>query len=365
MVIDKIASIFVALLLLFALSNRYIKRYSPENLLIIALLSFSTSIYSVLAIYDIYSPIYVQILFFTFSIIIPVVTVFLQYNNIILTRKILYYNMKLAYISKDYQKTVDLIEKIVAKEGRNSQLMYTLGQCYKKLNDFINARDSFVVAIELNDKDYKSYYELGLILDETNKKEKAMEMFKRALSIKKDFYEAEEALGISYTSQGKFKDAVRVYQNALKYHPDSYELYYNIGMIELELGNYEASEDAFRKSSEIKADLYTAHYNVGNICYLTARYDEAIESYKRILNSSTYGPKSYYKIAMSYAAKKEYDKAMVNLEYAIELDSSVINKIRDEIVFDGMRSQINSYLDDRKLLEGKEKQKKNYMNENE
>ncbi len=363
MVIDKIASIFVAVLLLFALSNRYIRRYAPENLIIIALLSFSSSMYVILTIYDIYSPIYIQIAFILFSIIIPLVAVFLQYNNIILSRKILYYNMKLAYISRDYKKTIELIEKIVENEGRNSEVMYTLGQCYKKVNDFINARDSFVVAIELNEKDYRSFYELGLILDETNKKEKAMEMFKRALSIKKDFYEAEEALGICLTSQGKFKEAVTVYKNALKYHSNSYELNYNIGMIELELGNYESSEEAFRKSVEIKPDLYTAHYNIGNINYLTGKYNEAIDSYKRILNSSTYGPKAYYKIAASYASLKEYDKAMANLEYAIELDNTVINKIKEEIAFDGMKDLINTYLDDRKILESKEKQKKNYMNE--
>ena len=70
----------------------------------------------------------------------------------------------------------------------NNEYLYILGMCYKDLKDFIRARDSFALAIEFDDKDYKSYYEYGLILDSTNKKEAALIMFEKAIKIKPDFF---------------------------------------------------------------------------------------------------------------------------------------------------------------------------------
>jgi tetratricopeptide (TPR) repeat protein len=363
MLFDKIIVVLLEIVFLTFFTKRFIKRYAPENVVLIGILSFFTSIYIYLAINNIYIPVYFQVIFFVIACVIPVSAIYLQYNNIILTRKILYYKMKLKYSNKEYNKTIEYIEKIISIEGRKAEYLYILGQCYKNLQDFINARDSFALAVELDKNDYKSYYELALVLDETNKKEVARVMFDKALKLKPDFYEAEEGLGICFTSQGKFREAINVYKNALKHHPNSYEFYYNIGMLELELREYEISKEAFKKAGEIKPDLYMAHYNLGKIYYLNGDYDDAIETYKKILNSTTYGPRGYYKIAQVYAAKKEYDKSMSSLEYAIELDPSYIKKIEDEFIFSNMTDMINDYLEARKKYKEIERQKHNYMRE--
>ncbi|MEG1059553.1 MAG: tetratricopeptide repeat protein [Clostridia bacterium] len=361
MIVDKFIIIVVLSLLIICLSIRFIKRYAPENLIIISLNALSIGIYIPFALNNIYIPIVYQIFIMTLGFLIPLSALFLQYNDIILTRRLLYYLMKCAYFSKEYQKTIEYITKIVSIQGRKAEYLYILGQCYKNLNDFMNSRDSFALAIELDKNDYKSYYELGLVLDETNKKDRAKEMFEAALKIKPDFYDAQEALGICLTSQGCFRDAANVYKKALFYHPDSYELYYNIAMIEMELGQYEDAEQAFLKAGEIKPDLYTTFYNIGSINYLKGEYDKAIEAYQKILCSSLYGPKAYYKIALVYAAKAEYEKSMSSLEYAMELDNKYIKKAVEENSFKKMRDRINEYITDKELMEQKIKNKKNFM----
>lgn len=363
MIIDKIIMVGATIVLLLFLSVRFVKRYAPENLFIVMFMTTSLSLYITLAIKEINIPIYLQILILFFQIIIPSIAVSLQYHNIIITRKILYYRMKVAYFYKEYEKTIYYIEKITKIEGRKAEYLYILGQCYKHLDDFINARDSFALAIELNHMDYKSYYELGLVLDSTNKKELARVMYYNALRIKPDFYEAEEALGICYTSQGKFEKAVQVYRKALKNHPDSYELYYNIAMIENELGNYQESENAFRKAGEIKPDLYTAHYSAGNLSFNRGDYEQAVTSYKKVLSSSTYGPKAYFKLAITYATMKEYEKALGSLEYVMELNPIFIRKAQQESAFDQMRDAIDEYVKEKEKRLEKEKQKHNYMKE--
>ena len=361
MIIDKVIVVLLALSLLIAMTVRYIKRYAPENLVLVPLLTFFITLYIAFTIYNINIHIFLQIPIFLFSVFIPAIAVYLQYNNIILTRKILYYKMKFYYKSGNYNKTIEYIEKLVSHEGRKSEYLYILGKCYKELGDFINARDSFSLAIELNSNDYKSYYEYGLILDETNKRSFALNMYEAALKIKPDFYEANEALGISLTSQGRFDEAVEIYKNALKLYPNSYEIYYNIAMIESELGRYDNAIEAFKKSGEIKEDLYMAHYNLGKLYYSKGEYDNAIEAYMKILPSTNYGPKGYYEIAIIYAVKQDFDRSMTSLEYAMELDMKYIEKADREYIFNPIRKLIENYKQTKENEKIEQIQKHNFM----
>lgn len=361
--IEKVTIVFVSLILMIFLSIKYIKRKNKENLVIVSFNSLFTSLYITFAIYDIYIPIILQISIFLFSILIPTIFVSLQYNNIILSRQILYYMMKFYYNTKDYKKTIRIIEKLANIDGSNTKYLYILGKCCKGLGDYINARDYFSLAVEYDKNDYKSYFELGLVFDETNKKDTAIVMYNSALSIKQDFYEAGEALAICLTSKGKFEYAVSVYKKMVKFHPNSFEMYYNIGMIESELGNYDSAVEAFKKSGSIKPDLYMAHFNLGKLYSMRGKYDMAIEQYTKILNSTNYGPIGYYNLAIMYAKKEDYQRAMTSLEYAMELDERYIKESDTEYSFNHIRPMIEDY----KKAKEKEKianiQKHNFMSQ--
>ena len=363
MLVEKVIIISVEILFVILLSIRYIKKYAPENLVIVPLVCFFTASYISFTINNAYIPIYFQICIFVFCFVIPVFAILLQYNNIIIARKILYYIMKYSFISKEYQKTIKHILKLIELNGNNNEYMYMLGICYKNLDDIINAREVFKQAIEMNKEDYKSCYELGKILDELNNKEEAVQMFNKAIRINGDFYEAREALGICLTRQGKFKEAVRVYKRGIEKFPQAYVMHYNLAMLDMELEMYEEAREEFKKSGELKPNLYTAFYNLGNIYYFEELYDKAIEAYKKMLSSLVYAPKAYYKIAVVYATKKEYEKAMAALEYAIELDPKYEKEAKEEFVFRGMYRVINKYLVDKEILKNKENQR-NYIVEN-
>lgn len=361
MLFEKVGIMLFMIILLYILSYNYLKKYAPENSAIIVFLVASFVLYITFAIYDIFIPIYAQILILLFGILIPCVIVFLQSRNIIIAKKIIYYKMKSLYNIKDYKSTLKYINKLVILDGRSNELLYLTGMCYKGLNDFINSRDSFALALEFDDKDYKSYYEYGLVLDSTNKKEAALLMFDKAIKCKPDFYEAKEAKGICLTSQGRFLEAIFSYNEAVKMHKDAYEMYYNIGMLEQEVENYDKAEEAFRKVEEIKPEFLLASYNIGELCLRKGEYEEAIKEYKKVTNSMTYGPKSYYKIAVCYALLQEYDKAMSALEYTIELNEEFIKKAAVEYAFLPMRDMVNSYIKSKQEAKQREIDKKNYM----
>ncbi len=363
MIVERVGILAVSIILIIMLCIKYISRYNPINLYILPFISFVNGIYLYLIIYNITTHWYTNLILYFFNIIIPFILVFLQYNNIILKRQIIYYMMKYTFKIKEYDKTIRYINRLVNLEGRNNEYMYILGKCYKAKNDYINARDCFALAIELDKKDYLSYYEFGLILDETNKKEVACVMFNKALKINPKFYDAAEALGVSFTSQGNFKKAINVYTSMVKKFPNAYEIYYNIGMLEMELGNYAKAISAFDKCTSINTNLYMAYYNMGKLYFILGKYDDAILSYKKIVSSAVYGPKAYYKMAMIFAIKKEYEKAMANLEYAVELDESFLNDIHKESCFKDMKNIIDDFCAARRKLIKDKLERKNFMSE--
>lgn len=363
MVIEKVVTIVAIVLLNFFLVHKFVKRYVPENIFIESISSLAFGSYLVFTINEIYIPKFIQILLIISMFFIPLIFALLQYNNIILTKKILYYKMKWNMYLHDYEKSKILLYKLIEQTGRKSEYYHCLGVCYKNLNDFVNSRDSFALAVELDKRDYLSYYELGCILDETNKKETAMIMFNNSLRIKPDFYEAAESLGICYTSQARYEEALRVYKNALEYHPDSFELYYNIAMVELEIGYYDESEKSFEKAANLKPKLYSAYYNIGIINYLKGDYKKAIEFFKLARSSTIYGGKAYYKLATVYAASKEYEKAMGCLEYAIQIEPKYLIEAKEELVFENIKDKITEFENGLIELEKKNRDKNDYMKE--
>lgn len=358
MILEKFIVIFTSFSLIFLLASRYVKRYEPENLIYISFSTVMLIIYIYCVVYGIYIPLKLQISMIVLLILIPSFVSYLQYSNIILSRKLLYYFMKFKFSNKEYDETIKDVNKLIEIEGRKSEYYYILGICYKYKRDFITSRDFFALAVELDRRDYKSYYELGLALYETNKKETAIVMINNSLRLKPDFYDASEALGICLTSMAKFEDAIKVYKDALEYNPNSYVIYYNIAMIYLELGNYEKAEKAFARSIEIYPQLYSSCYNLGVLNYLSGNYDSAIIYLKMSADSMVYNSKSYYKLAQVYASKKDFKRCMACLEYSMILKPSYIQKAKKDIAFQDISDLICDYQKQAEKLENEKKSKK-------
>ncbi len=363
MIIEKIVVLIDAVLIIGLLLKKYLKINAKLNIVIICISSFFVGGYVGFTIYNVYMPLVFQIITFIFVFLLPIATLILQYNDIKIKRFSLKMKIKNSYSLREYENTLKYIQSLSEIDGKKAEYLYLSGKCYKHLNDFINARDSFALATQLDRSDYKSYYELGIILDETNKKDTAIVMFNKALKLKPDFYEAMEAYAICLTSQARFKEAREIYVKSLKTFPTSYELYYNIAMLNLQLKEVDKALEAFEKSVELKSDLYTAYYNIGNIYYFKKDYDKAIEAYKNMFPSPTYSKIAYYEIAKIYSITSQKEKAMATLEYLFELDPKYVKDARNEYVFSNMKDMINEYLMDMEIKKAKQKEKRNYMRE--
>lgn len=343
MIIEKVVFVSSIIILMILLGYKAVEKHNNKNIIVIGLLAICLGIYLPFVIYNISIPYIFQIGIFIVGILFPLIYTVIQYNDIKLARKILYRNMKKAYKYKNYERTMELLKKLIYIDGYTSEYALLLGICYKENNELINAEECYEKAIEIDKYNPQAHYELGVIYEKFSQKKEAVDFYVRAIKIKPDYYEAYEALAINLTRQGKFNLAIDIYKRATLIFPNSFEIFYNLAMLESEIGERYDAIEHFEKVLVIKPDLFTARYTLGVLYYEKKEYQKAIDEFSKILNNSIYGTRAYYKLAIVYMEMKDYERAMSSLEYAMELDSHYVKEADKEYIFNPIRDRINDY----------------------
>ena len=157
-----------------------------------------------------------SILKYIFSIILPLIIIIIEmrgYSLIELTNltKARFYLM----LGNDKRAKQSLIS-LVTKRPECYQAHLLLAQVYEKEGGMRKAIDEYVQSVDLNKKDYDSYYKVTELLSNLDRKEEASEMLVNLLDKKPDMLQASLLLGDILIDKEMYKEAVNVYQDALK-----------------------------------------------------------------------------------------------------------------------------------------------------
>ncbi len=88
-----------------------------------------------------------------------------------------------AYKKSDYSKAIDLYKKAIAKNDKNVEAQYNLGNALYKIKKADDAQKAFESASEIGDKTLKanSAYNKGVVLTNENKLQESIEAYKESL----------------------------------------------------------------------------------------------------------------------------------------------------------------------------------------
>ncbi len=284
-----------------------------------------------------------QVLILLFMYIIPIVTIYLKYNNIAIKQKLICLFGKLYYNMGRYDIAIKLYTHSIRtnKKSVTSNNYYILGRCLRKERRYLDARDMFIEAIELDKNNYMAYYELGLTLSASDKKDTAIIMLSNALKIEPEFKDAKVALAITYSEIGRVKEAVSIYNEIIEKDEADEEVLYNLANIYYyELNEQDKAEECYTKAVETNNKLYAAWYNLGNINYMKGDYEASIKSLNISKQSEVFKDKSDYMLAKNHIAVMEVDKAKKILQKLIKRDEMYVAKIKNEIIFEEILSDI-------------------------
>ena len=275
-----------------------------------------------------------NLIMYGFAIIIPCMVLFLEIKKNILFPEML--NLAIAKILIKKGDIINAKRHIINLLDKypNSYLGHKfLAELYENQEKYTESIDEYVRAIEINTKDYNSYYKIAYFLKELNKNEEAINMLNDLLKKKPDYLEASMLLGDILYMKERFKEATFVYSDALKYNPGNYDIYYNLGMVYTRLNDFQKAKEYYEQAAEINSLLYSAKFSLAQIAMIYGDLEEAKRNFMECINSENMESGAYYYLAQISMLKGEKEKAINYINVAIELDSKIYKKIEGQAIF--------------------------------
>lgn len=139
----------------------------------------------------------------------------------------------------------------------------------------------------------------------------------------------QKCFGKIYLQNKEYKNAIEVYTNALKHYPEDEDLYYNLGICYSRINDFDIARKCFQRTVEINDDMYLSNYRLGQIALLYRDFDGAEENFsKSIYNEKE--AKSYIELAKIHILKNQKEKALLDINNALQVESSYYEVIKNE-----------------------------------
>ena len=283
-----------------------------------------------------------NILKYVFSIVIPGLVIIIEMNGMTLIEIINVSKARLYLAVGNDKKAKEALLNLVSKVPNSYKGHKMLAKVYEREGGMRKSIDEYVQAIDINKKDYESYYKVAELLNNLDKKDEATQMLFNLLNNKPDMYKATELLGEILISKEMYKDAVNVYQEALKYNPVSYEIHYNLGIVYTMLNDFQNAKICYEKSAEINSLLYNAKYSLAEIALIYKDLEEAEKKFLESIEEDELSADAYYELAKICLMKGDKDIAINYVNTAIDIDSKkIVEKVKKEPLFIPIMARIS------------------------
>ena len=339
--IEKIIFNLLAFAIFIIVFGRFIKKNDTSYVYILGLEFIGIVINFIELLANIHLNLFLRILIYILSIIIPGIILLIEYKKKIDFPEILNIILaKMALNAGNTDKAKDYLFKLINKYPESYMGHKTLAEVYEKEDKYSVAADEYIRASELNNKDIKLNYKIAKLLNKDERPEEAITVLQDILKKKPEYYDATNLLGEILYSNERYKEAINVYMNALRYNPGNYDLYYNLGMVYTMVNDFQRAKEFYEKAAEINSLLYNAKLSLGQIALISGDLDEAEQYFKESLKGEDVEAGSYYYLSQVAILKGDKEKATNYMNIAVELDPKIYKKAQKEVVFTPIKNEI-------------------------
>lgn len=213
---------------------------------------------------------------------------------------------------KDYLKALEL--------GKGANLINSLGVVKYRQKDFHQAKDYFMQAIELDNKDPIFFENLGLAYENLGDVEKAEENFMKALQISKEDARYMNRLGLYYQNCKLFEKALDWYSKAAEKDKENYIYKENVAIAHEHLGHYEKAEELYQQMVLDQQDELFVKTRLLNVQFLQGKYFQVLEEVDKLLTSYPDNLDLYEIKGSAYEKQFLYEEALQTYEQALKID---------------------------------------------
>lgn len=351
---EKIIFSIIAFYLFVMMFFKMIKRNDTVYIAVLLIQALGIAINFFEIIFTIKFNIYIKILVYVVSIILPLFIIILESRGKIFAEQLKLFIIKILITTNNTKLAKKMLLELIEKYPNSYGAHKYLAMVYEKEGGMRKAIDEYVKAVDLNKKDYDSYYRISFLLNELGKKDDAKVMLQNLLDKKPDYLDATILLGDIYCDIGEYKEALNIYSSGLKYAPNDFDLLYSMGMAYTLLNDFQNAKICYEKAATINNLLFKAYYNIAQINFISNDLDEAEKYFTMALDDEELEADAYYHLGKIYMIRGDYDNAVKFVNLSIQLDKNYIKIATNEPLFIPVASKFDfPIIDDEDIEERK------------
>lgn len=313
---------------------KMIKNNDTSYVVVLILEAIGIALNFVEVLFGVKLNILILILKYIFSIILPLVVIIMEMKGISLVEIVNLTKSKFYLILGDEKKAKQALINLITKLPECYQAHLLLAQIYEKEGGMRKAIDEYVQSVDLNKKDYDSYYKVAELLNNLDKKDEASEMLINLLNKKPEMTQASLLLGDILIQKEMYKEAVNIYQEALKHNPTSYELNYDLGIVYTMLNDFQSAKFYYEKAAEFNSLLYNAKYSLAEIALIYKELEEAERRFLEVIDDEELSADAYFELAKISLIKGDKETALNYINTAIDINSKkIVEKVKNDPIF--------------------------------
>jgi tetratricopeptide (TPR) repeat protein len=168
----------------------------------------------------------------------------------------MYYEYQNTYITNDWNKRLEIAQKIAAAYPDAARAQVNLGFTYQAANRVQEERAAFQKAIELDPEGIGGYNALGnsYLFSEPRDFKKAEENALKVVELASKSSSAQVTLGDCYRAEDNLEKARMAYLKAVELNPDEPTAYYKKGHVNSFLGNYDEAKKDYLEGAKRDID---------------------------------------------------------------------------------------------------------------
>ena len=276
----------------------------------------------------------IKIIIYILSIVVPIIVLVVEKLNSNISEVIYIFLARMNLVFGNNKKAKTILIKFITEHPESYIGHKLLAQIYEKEGGQRKAVDEYAQAIEINKKDYDTYYKVANLLTDLDKKDEATQMLTNLLEKKPEYVEASIALGDLLIETENYKEAVNVYLEALKYSPTNYDLNYNLGIVYTMLNDFQNAKLYYEKAAELNSLVYNTKYSLAEIALIYKELEEAEQYFLQVTEDEELCADAYLELAKIYIIKNDKEKAIKFANVAIQEDPKrIVEKIQKDVTF--------------------------------
>ena len=202
----------------------------------------------------------------------------------------------------DYADAIKWLEKSVALDGHNKDAWYYLGRAYYTKSRLIEARNAFLMVLDLDPRDAKAENNLGLIFESSGQPDAAIEAYRKAITWQEQSLHPSEQpyvnLGNLLMEQDRPAEAIEPLEKAASLAPDNAFCHLTLGNAYLRTRRLEGAQNELERATQLEPDNAAAHFQLGKLYKqihaldrAKAEFDRTAELQSRAAGSGSASPK--------------------------------------------------------------------------